>query len=275
MLTSINKMKLAVFDLEKKKSGEKELPNQFSEEYRPDLIKRAVHALQSAARQAYGADPRAGMRHSSDLSKRRRKYRGCYGFGISRVNRKILSRRGTRMYWVGAFSPQTVGGRRSHAPKSEKILEKDINKKENKKAIRSAMAATINKDLVIERGHKIPAEYPFIISSKFEGLIKTKELEKTLLNLGFKEELERSLIKKIRAGIGKIRGRKYQKKKGILIVVGGDCPVLKAAKNIPGTDVVKINALNAELLAPGAHAGRVTIWTENALEFADKNKLFN
>src|SRR3989344_2751925 len=108
--------KVAVFNLNKNKVADKDLPVQFNEEYRPDLIKRAVHALMSAARQKYGAHPDAGMRHSSKLSKRRRNYRGCYGLGISRVNRKILSRRGTRFNWVGAFSPQTVGGRRSHPP---------------------------------------------------------------------------------------------------------------------------------------------------------------
>src|SRR3989338_38182 len=114
-------MKIPILTPEKTKIGEKELPSHFLEEYRPDLIQRAVLALQSAARQRYGAYPEAGLRHSSKLSKRRRKYRGSYGLGISRVNRKILSRRGTRFNWAGAFSPQTVGGRRSHPPKAEKI----------------------------------------------------------------------------------------------------------------------------------------------------------
>src|SRR3989338_9685068 len=144
-------MKIPLFGLDKKKSGDKELPGQFQEEYRPDLIRRAVHVLQTAARQPYGSHPDAGKRHSSRISKRRRNYRGCYGLGISRVNRKIHSRRGTRMFWVGTFSPQTVGGRRSHPPKAEKVLEQKINKKENQKAIRSALAATVNKVIVCKR----------------------------------------------------------------------------------------------------------------------------
>ena len=267
-------MKLPLLTLEKNQMGERELPRQFQEEYRPDLIKRAVQALQSAARQAYGAHPEAGKRSSSRVSKRRRKYRGCYGFGISRVNRKILSRRGTRMHWVGAFTPQTVGGRRAHPPKAEKIWVRKINQKENQKAIRSAMSATINKSLVEERGHKTPAKYPFIISSDFEKLSKTNEVKKALLNLGFKEELERSLIKKIRAGLGKLRGRKYQRKKGILIVVGQDCALLKAAQNLPGMDIVEVRAINAELLAPGTKPGRITLWTEKALQEMETNNLF-
>ncbi|MBI4152094.1 50S ribosomal protein L4 [Candidatus Woesearchaeota archaeon] len=268
-------MKLTTYSLQKQKRPDTELPVQFAEAYRPDLIKRSVHALQSAARQAYGASTEAGYRHSSRISKRRRNYRGCYGFGISRVNRKILSRRGTRMFWVGAFSPQTVGGRRAHPPKQISKMEKLINKKENQKAIRSAMAATLNKDLVAQRGHQLPTEYPFIVESALEQAQKTKDVEEALIKLGFENELERSLIKKVRAGIATMRGRKYKRKKGLLIVTGSDCPLAKAARNLSGIDVVKAQDLNAELLAPGAFPGRATIWTEHALEIVKKEKLFS
>src|SRR3989338_6156532 len=152
-------MKLPIIDTKSKKLGEQDLPQQFSEAFRPDLIHRAVQALQSSARQSYGNHPEAGKRSSSKTSKRRRKYRGTYGFGISRVNRKILSRRGTRFSWVGAFSAQTRGGRRAHPPKSDKDFSLKINKKENQKAIRSAIAASFNREIVAERGHLIPAEY--------------------------------------------------------------------------------------------------------------------
>ena len=103
-------MKLPLLDTKAASQGETVLPSQFKEAYRPDLIKRAIQALQSLLRQPYGADPRAGMRHSAEVSRRRRKYRGSYGQGISRVPRKILSRRGTRFNWTGAQSPGTVGG---------------------------------------------------------------------------------------------------------------------------------------------------------------------
>ncbi|MDO8511012.1 MAG: 50S ribosomal protein L4 [Nanoarchaeota archaeon] len=267
-------MKLPIVNSGNKKTGDMNMPSQFKEEFRPDLIKRAVHALWSKARQAYGTDPLAGLRHSSKVSKRRRKYRGCYGFGISRINRKILSRRGTRFNWVGAFSPQAVGGRRSHPPKVEKVLERRINKKENRKAIRSAMSATLLKEVVAGRGHKLPVEYPFVVSSAVESLSKTKDIEQLLLDLGFADELARSAQKKVRAGMGTMRGRKYQRKKGVLIVASVDCPLLKAAKNVPGVDAVEVKALNAELLAPGADAGRVTLWTEKAVQKVADEKLF-
>ena len=38
-----------------------------------------------------------------------------------------------------------------------------VNKKENRKAIRSALAATVNPEIVKGRGHKITDNYPFII----------------------------------------------------------------------------------------------------------------
>ncbi|HIH11911.1 TPA: 50S ribosomal protein L4 [Candidatus Woesearchaeota archaeon] len=267
-------MKLNIVDTQRKRIGEQQLPSQFQEAFRPDLIKRAVHALHSAARQAYGAYPEAGMRHSSTVSKRRRDYRGCYGFGVSRVARKIHSRRGTRMNWVGTTSPQTVGGRRSHPPKSQKELTRLINTKENRKAIRSAMAATVSNLLVSRRGHLVPQDYPFILDSRFESLSKTKDIEQALVGLGFTDELERCHNTKINSGRGKRRGRVRREKRSLLIVVSEQCPLVKAAQNVPGIDVIIVSALNADVLAPGALPGRATLWTQKAVEQVEKENLF-
>lgn len=267
-------MKLSIVDTQQNKKGQQELPIQFNEAYRPDLIKRAVHAIQSASRQPYGAFPEAGLRHSAKTSKRRRDYRGTYGAGISRVARKIMTRRGMRMGWVGAFSPQTKGGHRSHPPKAEKVLVQKINVQEKRKAIRSAMAATVNKEIVAQRGHRVPASYPFMIDSSWEQLQKTKQIQEALLGLGLGEEMERSAQTKVRAGRGKMRGRKYHRVKGPLIVVSGDCPLLKAGRNIEGVEVVPAAALNASLLAPGTHPGRLTLWTDAAVKIIADKKMF-
>ena len=104
-------MKLNILDTSKNKTGEISLPVQFNEEVRSDLISRAVLSLQSNRRQAYGAMPEAGKRYSSTLSKRRRRYRGSYGHGISRTPRKILSRNGSNMNWVGAFVPGNLASK--------------------------------------------------------------------------------------------------------------------------------------------------------------------
>jgi len=254
--------------------GKKKLPAQFSEPVRPDIIKRAVEAIWSHDRQPYSSDPRAGKKASAKLSRRRRKYRGGYGHGISRVPRKILSRNGTNMFWVAAFAPGTVGGRRAHPPVASKDWRQKINDKERRMAIRSALAATIDKKIVTQHGHALPKEYPFIISNAFESLVKTKDVEAALQKLGFEQELERSSRKKIRPGKGKTRGRKYRTAAGPLIVVGGDCKLVKAAKNIAGIDVADVTRLNASLLAPGAVPGRLTLFTASAIDKMAKENLF-
>ncbi|MBI4141513.1 50S ribosomal protein L4 [Candidatus Woesearchaeota archaeon] len=255
-------------------TGKKQLPQQFSEEIREDIIKRAVEALRANKRQKYGADLRAGKKSSAKLSRRRRDYKGAYGHGISRVPRKTLSRNGAHFNWAGAYAPGTVGGRRAFPPKPMKNWTQKINDKERKKAIRSAMSATLNKELVQSRGHKLPKTYPFIASKEFETIATAKELTKILQTHGFEEELKRSAEKKIRAGKGKMRGRKYTHKKGILIVTTKDTKLLKSARNLPGTNVVDVTQLNTELLAPGTKPGRLTIFTQTAIEQLEKTKLF-
>ncbi len=268
-------MKLAKVDLNNASKGQVELPTQFKEAVRVDLIRRAVLALQRRRRQNYGAHFGAGLRAQGKLSRRRRDYKGSYGHGISRVPRKILSHRGTQFYWVGAVAPGTVKGRRAHPPKQSKDWEQKVNKKENRKAIRSAMAATVLRELVEKRGHFVPENYPFVIDSAIESMNKTNEVVDALVKLGFEKELERGSKKKVRAGKGKARGRRYKRKKGLLIVVSEDCKLLKAGRNIPGVDVARVNELNAEMLAPGAMPGRVTLWSDKAVEKLAKEGLFS
>jgi len=251
-----------------------ELPIQFNEKVRLDLIKRAFTVIIKNKKQPYGASPEAGKRASANLSRRRRKYRGSYGLGISRVPRKIMSSRGTRFNWQGAFAPGTVGGRKAHPPKAEKILTQKINKKERRKAIRSALAASVIKELVEKRGHKVPKIYPLIIEDDVQDMKKTKEIKDFLLKIGLKNELQRAAIKSIRAGKGKSRGRKYKKRKGPLIVVSKECSLKKAVKNIAGIDVEKISKINVELLAPGAVPGRLTLYTKAAIKELGEKNLF-
>ena len=251
-------MKLKILSTTKTESGSIEMPEQFYEPLRTDLITKSFLIIQDNSRQTYGADLEAGKKVSAELSRRRKKYRGSYGFGISRVPRKILSRRGTRMSWVGAFAPGTVGGRRAHPPKSSKIWTLKMNKTENRKAIRSAITATINPELVKERGHIAPSDYPFIIDDKIISITKTKELKAILEKLGFKEELIRA---------------KERESKGLLLVTTDTSPK-KAFSNIPGFEVVSIDALNTEVLAPGGNPGRLTLFTTSAIKELAETKLY-
>ncbi len=265
---------LPLYSLENKAEGKVTLPAQFSEAVRTDLIHRAVISIQANNRQPYGSDPEAGIKHVSKLSRRRRKYRGSYGKGISRVPRKIHSRSGTQMSWVGALAPMTVGGRRAHPPKAQAIWSRKINVQERRKAVRSALAATLVADLVKAHGHKVPAHYPFALDSKSEDAKTTKQVFDALHKLGLADEIDRTAEKQARAGKGKMRGRRFREKSGPLLVVSKDCGLLKAGRNIPGVEVCIVDQLNAELLAPGAIAGRLTLFTEAALKRMSEAQLF-
>ncbi len=267
-------MEVKILSADNKEAGKQKMPAQFEEVVRPDLIKRAVEAIQGNKRQQYGSDPRAGKKAAARLSRRRRDYKGAYGKGLSRVPRKTLTRRGMQMIFVGAFAPGTVKGRRAFPPTSERIFAQKINDKERKKAIRSALAATMDKKIVEERGHKVPEGYPFLLTTDFEKINKAKDVVKALAALGLEQDLERGGQKHVRAGMGKMRGRRYKTAKGPLLVFGENCNAFKAAQNVPGVDVVEINRINVELLAPGTHAGRLTLFTQSAIQKLDKEKLF-
>ena len=80
--------------------------------------------------------------------------------------------------------------------------------------------------------------------------------------------------KKIRAGKGKMRGRRYRTKKGILLVTEKKCPMLKSAKNIPGIKAITLKDITTDVFAPGAVPGRLTLWTNKAIEKISKEKSF-
>ena len=101
-------MKADVYDKKGVKKGKKDLPEQFSEAYRPNIITRAFNANISNTYQHHGTDPMAGLRKVTELSKRRRKYRGVYGAGRSRTPKKIISRRGTRFNFTSWFVSKYV-----------------------------------------------------------------------------------------------------------------------------------------------------------------------
>jgi large subunit ribosomal protein L4e len=139
-----------------------------------------------------------------------------------------------------------------------------MNKKEYQKALKSAIAATAQLEIVKERGHKTEIA-PIILDAAFENIKKTKEIN-SILNIICEEDLKRGKNTKRRTT------RKGGKKipKTALIVVSDDSKLLNSAKNISGLDVVSANKLTVELLAPGTTPGRLTCYTENALKELEK-----
>jgi len=242
--------KIKTYTLKGKASKESvDLPPQFDTPFRPDVIKRAVLAVQSRRHQPHGVDELAGKKNTAQSWQT--------GHGRSRIPR--IKGSGTSAANKAGFAPGTVGGRVAHPPEARKVLIERINKKENRLAIRSAIAASSNPEFVKARGHrvgKVP-QFPLIVSS----------------SLG--DDLERANNgRAIRAGKGKMRGRKMKTPKSLLIVVGTDNGVGKAARNLPGVDIAEVHGLNAELLAPGTHAGRLVVWTTSAIDRLGKENLF-
>ena len=244
-------MKAKVYSLTGEVVEEIELPEAFDEEFRPDIIRKAVHAIQSHRRQPYGPNPLAGTDYAWE--------NWGPGYGYARVPRWKLGRR-------AVVVPQAVGGRRAHPPKVQKKWAEKINKKEMRKALRSALAATAREEIVRQRNHVFDGELPKIVVDDFEDLKKTKEIIEVFKAIGVYADVERAKERKrYRAGKGKMRGRRFKMKKSVLVVVSRVCDAMKAAKNLAGVDVVLAKDLNVELLAPGGHAGRLTVYTKSAI----------
>lgn len=252
-----------VLNLSGKPSKKITLPKVFETSLRLDVIKKVVIAGQSHRIQPQGRDPMAGKRTTAES-------RGT-GLGIARLPRVKGSR--YRKAGQAALAPGTVGGRQAHPPKAEKKIKKHINKKERKHALASAIAATANRDTVVTRGHNVDkvSEFPIAVSDKIQTLTRTKQVKKTFMQLGIWPDVLRvKNNKKVRAGKGTSRGRKMKKRVGPLIVVAEDDGISRAARNLPGVNVVTVEQLNTELLAPGTHPGRLTIWSESAIKKVGK-----
>ncbi len=251
--------KVSVLGLDGKKIKDLVIPTTFQAPFRPDLIRRAVLACQANKKQPQGRDPLAGTRNTAES-------RGV-GTGRARVPR--IRGGGTGKVDQGAFAPGTVGGRLPFPPKAEKKIGEKINKKERRLAINSAIAATGNVGLVRLRGHQFEenVKLPLVVSDELEDISKTSNVLDVFKVLGVYPDIVRASVKKIRPGKGKMRGRKYKKKKSVLIVISElKKAIIKSARNIQGVDVMFMDYINAELLAPGGHPGRLVIWTESAFK---------
>ena len=251
-------MKASIDSKEGKKVREEQL-KLFDKNIREDLAQKVFEVEKSI--QPYASFPEAGKQSSASgrIRHRRHKWRSAYGLGISRIPRKIFWRRGTRFFWVGAEVSGTRGGRRAHPPKVEHFLKiKKINKREVIQAFESAIAATANKEFVKKRYSSLgEVEVPIIFEKGCLGL-KTKDFF-LLLKKVFKENFDIVLKdRKVRAGKGKRRNRKYKETAGLLMIIGKEENV-----KIQGIKVMKTNELEMSEFIP---LGRLTVYTEAAIK---------
>jgi large subunit ribosomal protein L4e len=254
-------MKTKVIDKTGKEKTNIDFPENFSKGIREDILAKVFETQKGIYAQPYGAMKGAGAGYSaSGISKKRRHvWKGTYGKGISRVPRKIMSRHGSSFNWIGATVSNTRGGRRPHAPRSEKNPFKKINKKELVIAFNSAFAGTINQKYIEKKyGKKIDSGIVF--EDKVLEL-KTKEFF-LLLKQIFKENFDRLIKKKtIRSGKGKTRGRRYKSTAGLLFVISSEEKMKRK-----GIEVVPVNELKISDLSPNGEPGRITCYTEKAIK---------
>ena len=262
----------SVFDITVEDGSKVTLPESFSQSVREDLVRDAVASSRANRRQAYGSRrhvgkrrPMAGMKHSVEWWGK--------GRGVSRIMRRTGQRR-------AAQNPHTLGGRRAHGPKVEKDWSRKLNRNERRLARNSALTATTDITMVSNRGHRFAEEIsslPIILGDYSENGKKmdieefnlsggTRKVSAIFEALGLGDDLRRaSKGRKIRAGKATMRGRVHKTPKSVLLVVANKDGLAKAARNLPGVDVVAAKDLSAEDLAPGGDLGRLTVFTKAAV----------
>ena len=238
-------MKTKLLDKSGKAKKDLDLPKCFSGKVRADILLKVFEAQKGVYAQAYGAMEGAGAQYSaSGISKKKRHdWKATYGKGISRVPRKVMSRHGASFNWIGATVASTRGGRRPHAPRAMKNLFKKINKKELAIAYCSAFSGA--KDVVV-----------------FDGAVlelKTKDFKKMLAKVFGEAKVWKE--KSIRAGRGKMRGRKYKSNAGLLFVIGSEERMSRK-----GVDVVHVDELTIRDLTLNGVVGRLVCYSEKAIE---------
>ena len=254
-------MKAQILDTEGKKKSEI-TTKLFEEPIRRDIILKIIEAEKT--KQQWRPRQYAGMDRSAsgNVMHTRHDWKSDRGRGMSRYPKKAMSRRGTQFTWIAAIIPSARGGRRAHPPKGY-LEERKINKKEYRKAVLSALTFVgtieeVQKKYATLHDQKIDTKFPMIVEDKILTL-KTKDFLKTLKTIlgGFYEVSVQK--KSIRPGKGKLRGRKYKKNAGALLVISNT-----EKMKISGIDVVKVNELSVTDLAAGG--ARVTIFTEKAIK---------
>ncbi|MEM3431127.1 MAG: 50S ribosomal protein L4 [Candidatus Micrarchaeia archaeon] len=245
-------------------TGKIELPDIFKTEIREDLIRRAVLSEESEKLQPKGTFPRAGLQTTARYVGRKEAYHSLKNRGIAKLPRELYPK--GRIGRVRVV-PWAVKGRRAHPPKVEKVLVERINKREKRKALHSAIAATANKELVGKK-HILPKiDIPIILDDSCESLSKTKDVVSLFEHLDLIKDIERA-EEKTKRNNGRKGGVKTPK--SILLIAGKDSKLLKAAKNLPGVTVTTIDNLKVSDLAPGGVPGRLTVWTKSAIENLNK-----
>lgn len=147
-----------------------------------------------------------------------------------------------------------------------------INTTQKRYAVASALAASAVPALVMARGHKIDEvpEIPLVLDSSLESTKKTSAAKDILASVGAIDDVNKAAdSKKIRAGKGKMRNRRYTLRRGPLVIYAENDGVEQAFRNLPGVELCCVSRLNLLQLAPGGHVGRFCVWSQAAVDSLD------
>lgn len=118
--------------------------------------------------------------------------------------------------------------------------------------------------------HYTSNQVPLVVSDAVESYKKTREAVKLLQALRAFSDVSKVMdSRKIRAGKGKARNRRYVQRRGPLVIYNNDDGVVKAFRNLPGVELCCVDRLNLLQLAPGGHLGRFIVWTRGAFTKLD------
>jgi len=253
---------LSVSDAKDQAHEQVRLPAVFTAPIRPDIVHFVHTSMAKNRRQPYAVKENAGHQHSAE----------SWGTGraVARIPR--VSGGGTSRAGQGAFGNMCRKGRMFAPTKIWRRWHRPINTNQKRYAVASAIAASALPSLVLARGHRIESvpEIPVVVPNSVETINKTKNAVSVLDHLGAFADVEHARdSKKIRAGKGKMRGRRYVARRGPLVVYNEDHGITQAFRNLPGIELCQVERLNLLQLAPGAHLGRFIIWTKGAFERLD------
>mmetsp|Transcript_4725 Transcript_4725/g.8876 ORF Transcript_4725/g.8876 Transcript_4725/m.8876 type:complete len:383 (+) Transcript_4725:47-1195(+) len=267
MSTAAARPQVSVFDAasgEGSKLGDVALPAVLTAPIRPDVVQFVHSQVNKNKRQAYSVKDQAGMDYAAE----------SWGTGraVSRIPR--VPGGGTHRAGQAAFGNMCRGGRRFHPTRIWRKWHRKVNLNQRRYAMCSALAASAVPSLVFARGHKIEQvpEMPLVLGGdSLASLQKTKDALAILTRFGADVDVARVKdSKRIRAGKGKMRNRRYTKKRGPLIVhASTSADLCHAFRNIEGVDLAHVDSLSLLKMAPGGHLGRFVIWTQDAFNRLD------
>lgn len=233
------------------------LPDVFKAPIRKDLVEFVHGQISRNHRQPYAVSRRAGVQCSA----------ASWGTGraVARIPRVRGS--GTQRASQGAYGNMCRGGHMFNPTSVWRRWNRRVNRLQRRHAIVSALAASALPSLVFARGHRIMGvpELPLVVDSIVVN--KTKNAVAVLKAVGVFDDVTRCKeSRRLRIGKGKMRNRRYQMRRGPLLVhsEASTSEFVRSFKNIPGVDLINVDRLNLLKLCPGGHLGRLIVWTDKA-----------